>query len=198
MHNAGNGQLNGTRRGGNLIINGSAESTSHAFSGPPLQVGSKPNPNNKRARDLKVQYPNLQAIPSTVSKNERAQLIASHTGQQNRESKKPSTKSSKGKARALALKAEYPDMGKIPKSIGKKQRQNMIKAYKEQKRAIQEVTADMKLKQPSMFASRPPGPRSNAEKQVMPTKMAPLSAERRAEVSRNLSGHSNDDPITLD
>lgn len=111
---------------------------------------------------------------------------------------------SKGESRAHGLKRSFPDMVNVPKSISKKQRQSMVESYKAVKKAAPQDTTQMQNGQLTQLPERPvptpqqPFPRRDIEKRPVSNKMAPLSNARRAEVARNLSGNSNDDPIALD
>ena len=136
-------------------------------------------------------------------------------------------KGAKGRNRASALRKQYPDMPGIPKTIGKKKRTSLIANYEKQKNNKVAVRGGPTQRQNTHLAQLPqrplPAPQQSQQSEYpirqrtanhdknpnfssiqgpqrrpVSNKMAPLSNERRAEVARNLSGGSNDDPINLD
>lgn len=158
-------------------------------------------PKFRRAAELKAKYPDMK-VPNRVSLKREQQLIAEHHAGRKQKSKKSNEE--KKKNRALRLKKKYPDMENIPDGITPAERRAFVAAYEERKSAEQRAPVQSQSVHPTQLPQRPvlssyqPFPDSNLRSRPVSNKMAPLSDERRAEVARNLSGHSNDDPINLD
>lgn len=113
--------------------------------------------------------------------------------------------------RANALRRQYPDMGGIPPKIGKGTKRKLIAQYNARSTAMAPSLANPT----SLGPKAKSGPRTNElptrngppafhsvsnSRSEKPTssKMAPLSEERLAEVTRNLAAGSNDDPVMID
>ena len=160
---------------------------------PPLPA---PGTNARRAIELKAQYPGIKGIGARVTRKRKAQLIADHEAQLRQSTNpfpKQPNKITKGNTRACKLRKKYPDMGPIPEQIGPKMRQKLITEYNERK-GVSRRSVVRKSNAPSKRAD--PGP--SLSTRPISNRMAPLSDERRAEVARNLSGTSTDDPIDID
>ena len=114
------------------------------------------------------------------------------------------TKGERNKARAIRLQRKYPEMEGIPNAISKGEQKALVFVYEKQKSANQKAALVPYQDIDNIQVSHRPEPPSqqpsqqNGPSRPVSNKMAPLSEERRAEVARNLSGHTSDDPITLD
>ena len=132
-----------------------------------------------RALSLKKTHPDMKGIPAEISKKKRKNMITAY-------------KASKGIVQEVAAKKrgdrqtqlpQRPRSAPKPSPIPHKQGTYPTRQYAAVHGTDHVIPG---------FGSQGRSTRSK------PNKMAPLSDERRAEVARNLSGNSNDDPITLD
>ena len=161
----------------------------------------------QRALALQRMFPDMQGIPRGVDRQEIKSLILNRPG----EDMKSATKATKevlnvakGRLKELQLRQKNPDMRGIPESASEGQRQSPRKASKKSKDKIKDATVHGEnletstLPHPPVTNPTQPDPTVKSLRSATSSRMAPLSDERRAEVARNLSGHSNSDPITLD
>ena len=112
----------------------------------------------------------------------------------------------KQRNRAASLKQQYPKMEGIPPKVGKGTRKKLIDQYKAGKSALAPTSSNTTAKSVTRLTELPqrPAPAASSEysnptsQRSTSNKMAPLSAERLAEVTRNLAAGSNDDPVMID
>lgn len=162
--------------------------------------------NAQRALVLKRMFPGMRGIPNAVNCQEITSLIANQLG----EDMASATKATKevmnlanGQTRALQLRKKCPNMQGIPDSISEDRFQRLSKAYKQSKGRVMDAKLRLENPQKSRLALPVTNPTQSDSivkslRSATSSKMAPISDERRAEVARNLSGNSDNDPITLD
>lgn len=151
----------------------------------------------QRAADLKASFPDMEGIPERIGHGVKAKLIAEHAakGAVNTEAAQSTQRDTlrdrvkgvpvakatqpeltqpelnKGQMRARALKKQYPGMGNIPDRVGKKQRQNLIDAYKSQ------------LKEPSTNKAHTQAPQQAPRRAARPTRKSVRLAQLPEKVS---------------
>ena len=133
------------------------------------------------------------------------------------------TAQEKQRNRAASLKQQYPKMEGIPPKVGKGTRKKLIDQYKARSSALAPTSSNITARSGTHLTELPQRPvpaasisgmrsrhsdiRLHADSSGYPNptsqrptsnKMAPLSAERLAEVTRNLAAGSNDDPVMID
>lgn len=148
-----------------------------AAGGQPLPTKSKKTltpvqKNRKRAKSLKIKFPNMVNIPDTLTKKQRQKLVTEYSSQ-------PQSQTGQQPAKQQAAKPRKPRM-----------KRSEVSKSASRPAAVQQPQIDNNTNQQSHV--------SDDTGYSASSKMAPLSEARLAEVALNFQGTSNNDPINLD
>ncbi|KAL6718534.1 hypothetical protein ACLMJK_004626 [Lecanora helva] len=165
-----------------------AGQTQEQESSKPSRTAKRKAKERNRAQALKNQYPDMTGIPNMLSKKGRRKFIAAH---EDKKATNPEAIAAHGNERGIVEDA--PMQRKSERLAALPQRPLPSpppqQTFYQTRQYSTALTSVQNPPQPALESFRRL-PASN--------KMAPLTDERRAEVARNLSSGTNDDPIAID
>ena len=152
---------------------------------PPQSSGAQ------RAKTLREKCPDMEGIPEEISKMDYKQLIAAYQEQNYISENGVAAKAIN--SIELKQRASHKKVRRAAKQFAK---ENIpIQLHQSPKSAKEQSNYPLRS---HAATARGLATRSSPKTRPASNKMAPLSDARRAEVARNLSGASNNDPIALD
>ena len=153
----------------------------------------------QRAKALKENYPDMGGIPKVISKRDYKQMVAVYEAQKSVIQNGTNQNGTVGKNVKNMEPKKKAALKKARRAAKQFAKENVPTQLPQRPRPVKQQAQQSKPPVRSQAAAVQ-GPKTgpSPKKRPVSNKMAPLSDARRAEVTRNLSGASNDDPITLD